>query len=332
MLKSASTYWLSLSLGIISLFVNSNISAQGCCSGGVPISGGLSLSGTEKGLTQFLLSYEYNNLQDLVSGTRKLNDNTRERKTHSMLLEFSYNLSEKFSFSLLNTYIWQTRKINTIHREPEITIANGLGDGVFLFKYNILPLDSIRLIISIGIGPKFPIGVSDINGNIGTALPADLQPGSGSWDLILWNYISKEQIFNSLINVGILTTYRFTGENPKYLNRQTFAFGDEFQLTTNVNRSFTIKSLFINAYLGLRYRQVEPNEIDGNIVGSTGGKWLDFLPGIGWLANPNFTMKISAQVPVYRSLIETQLSTTYRASITAHYKLSPKKKKMIFNQ
>ena len=51
-----------------------NIYGQACCSGGVPVTSNLGLSGNQAGSLQFLLTYDYNVLKDLMDGRTRLND------------------------------------------------------------------------------------------------------------------------------------------------------------------------------------------------------------------------------------------------------------------
>ncbi len=71
--------------------------------------------------------------------------------------------------------------------------GTGLGDAMLLVKYRFYRRDSQRgtTQASITLGPKIPIGRTDLTGRNGNLLPASLQPGSGSTDFFLaanWTY------------------------------------------------------------------------------------------------------------------------------------------------
>jgi len=156
--------------------------AQSCSCGGTPLLNSLELPTTQPGYWQFALTYDYNNINDTFSGTRKV-ETTRERITHTGLLEVSYGLSNRFSFSTLVTFVQQNRTAEDFIR------TRGIGDIVTLLKYNLIPMNSgNQRAVSIGIGPKIPVGDVKLR-NSGILLPEDLQPGTGAWDLILWGYL-----------------------------------------------------------------------------------------------------------------------------------------------
>jgi hypothetical protein len=71
--------------------------------------------------------------------------------------------------------------------------GTGLGDAMVLVKYRFYRRDSQRgtTQASFTIGPKIPTGRTDLTDSTGGLLPASLQPGSGSTDLLLaanWTY------------------------------------------------------------------------------------------------------------------------------------------------
>jgi len=77
--------------------------------------------------------------------------------------------------------------------------GTGLGDAMVLVKYRFYRRDSQRgtTQASVTVGPKLPTGRTNISSATGTLLPASLQPGSGSTDLLAaanWTYTG---LFNS---------------------------------------------------------------------------------------------------------------------------------------
>ena len=133
---------------------------------------------------QFGLTYDYNTLRDVIAGTEKLNDDLRQRTTHTFLFEVSYGLTSNISLNIID------------QRE-----------------------------LALGVGPKLPFGNSDIrDGDI--LLPADMQPGTGAWDGILWGYFYQGFLPKMPANIFSTLSYRFTGKS-----KRTYEFGDEFSAT-----------------------------------------------------------------------------------------------------
>lgn len=70
---------------------------------------------------------------------------------------------------------------------PVEASGSGWGDVQLLLKYRFLRRDSQRgtTQASIEAGPKLPLGRTDLRDRTGAIVPAGLQPGSGSTDLVL---------------------------------------------------------------------------------------------------------------------------------------------------
>jgi hypothetical protein len=71
--------------------------------------------------------------------------------------------------------------------------GTGLGDAFLSVKYRFYRRDSERgtTQASVTVGPKIPTGRTDLTDSVGRRLPATLQPGSGSTDLLVagnWTY------------------------------------------------------------------------------------------------------------------------------------------------
>ncbi len=107
--------------------------AQSCCSGGVPISANVGMPVNINGRWQLALNYDLNVLRTFKDGNDILNDDTRERKTHSILLSTGFNVSKRFSINGLFSVVRQERRITPANLPESFTHTNGLGDIVFLF-------------------------------------------------------------------------------------------------------------------------------------------------------------------------------------------------------
>ncbi|MFK7907408.1 MAG: hypothetical protein AB8B69_19895, partial [Chitinophagales bacterium] len=66
---------------ICCFFFSFNVYGQACCSGGVPIASNIGLTTGQPKSLQLLLTYDYNNLLDLMNESERLDDRTRERAT-----------------------------------------------------------------------------------------------------------------------------------------------------------------------------------------------------------------------------------------------------------
>ncbi|MGJ3236019.1 hypothetical protein [Marivirga sp.] len=312
------------------LFMYGQANAQACCSGGVPLGGSLGLGTADAQSIQFLMTYDRNVLRDLMDQRELLVDDTRERMTHSLLNEINYGIGEKWSIATVIPIIRQERKIkNEFSDQTEFTVGQGLGDIMFLIKYSVLSssLEQKWQWIT-GVGPKMPTGRSDLRNNNGFTMAADMQPGSGSWDLMLWNFIQKDGFLSPNLSWLLISTYQLNGANDSYNNSQTYQFGNTLQITSGFNFNF-FASWPIDAFLFGRFRHQPPDLIDDRPFPGSGGVWASVVPGININISPNLSFRSSVQLPVYRSLEGAQLTTTYRTSFSLFYNLKLNKSKTL---
>ncbi|MDN3669039.1 hypothetical protein QWY93_06845 [Echinicola jeungdonensis] len=299
-----------------------NLLGQACCSGGVPLGGTLGLGTAEDKSLQFLLTYDRNVLKDLMDFRILLDDNSRSRFTTSTLLEINYGISERFAITGVFPYVRQERRIKGFQGKEDITLTEGWGDMILLLKYNLLdpnkPANSQWIV---GIGPKIPTGETNFKNNQGLTLVADMQPGSGSWDTFFWIFFQKSKFIVPSLSLMKVITYRKSGKNKNYNGSQVYQFGDEFMFNLGLNYNFLIHwptDIFVFG----RYRSQTVDLIDENVFPGSGGKWGYLIPGLNISFHPNIALRASVDLPVYRNLKGTQLTTTYKYNISLFYQFS----------
>ena len=313
-------------LVMIGLFTHFNFYSQTCCSGGIPLSNSIGLPIANKGALQFGLNYDYNYLNTLNSGSDELDDQARLRTTQSVLFSTGYSITNNFSFELLLTYVNQTRKI-TQFEDVNLDETNGIGDGVLLFKYNFNQLFKQNNTLRIGLGAKIPIGATDKKNDQGILLNADLQPGSGAWDMIFWTSYLHNFSFRPTATFSATAIYRLTGTNNDYLNNlTTYRFGPEFQTFINYVDEFFLFKTLINPGLSIKYRKAQQDEIGGILLDNTGGKWLIAIPSIGIQLSQKLTFLTKFEIPMYSYVEGTQLTPTYRVTAGLYLTIEKKNK------
>lgn len=308
------------------------LNAQTCCSGGVPLGGSLGLGTAESQSLQVLVTYDYNGINDLVSFSELIDDQSRSRTTQSSIIEFNYGLDQRFSFTGLIPFIRQTRTIESFGGNENFTATQGIGDMVFLVKYRLSnPANTSNIDWITGAGPKIPTAKTDFTNNQGLTLAADMQPGSGSLDGIFWNYFLKSRLLgNPNLGLAAVTTFRYSGKNKNYNNTQTYKFGNEFQFNLGLNYSFFVKRP-VDVFTFLRYRKQTADLIDGGKFPSSGGQWVYGIPGISINFSPDFTFSLSGDFPLYRKLDGTQLTTSFKITAAALFNIPFKKNKLFIN-
>ncbi len=286
------------------------LEAQTCCSGGVPLSnniGGMPLA--DAGSFQLALNFDGNFLRTLKDRAETLEDESRARTTYSTLLKANYSLSEKIAVEALFSAVRQER---SIHQGifNDFTRTTGIGDAVVMGYFTYFSNNTLNL--TFGAGPKIPLGPSDLRDDRGVTLNADLQPGSGAWDVILHHRLSKVISFRPSASMVHLVTYRMTGENPDYLGSQQYEFGNELQMILGISEQNTIGKQLVGYGLNLRYRHAGEDLNNNEQIPNTGGQWIFIMPAMSWYINPQHAFNLFGEVPLYSQVTGTQLTPSYR--------------------
>ena len=308
---------------IISLYY-STIFSQACCSGGTPLSSNLGIQGLDYQQLEFQLSYDYNTQRALVSGSQKLDDDRRDRNTHSILLRGSYAFSPKFSFTGVLSYIRQEEVIESIVGGQTKTFAEGIGDAVALMQYNLINTSKLNVVLAGGL--TIPIGSTnelDPFTKI-TALHPDMQPGQGAWDQLLGANVVIYKVFKPGMSWTNVLTYRLTSPADRYNGGQEYEFGNELQLITGLADSYFVGLWVVDPSLLFRYRQTAVDKVNNVKSANTGGSWLHLMPGIDIHVGQNWSIGLTGEIPLYRSLKGTQLTTSSRIRLNLRYTIVPK--------
>lgn len=292
-------------------FIFSSSWSQTCCSGGVPLSGSVGFASYENKLYQFDLSYDLNVLNTLFNESEVLQDNSRLRTTQSIILKSGFPISDRFGVDILFTHVTQLRVIEqfgNITRDH----TSGLGDGVLMLKYVFREEKFSGVNGQIGIGPKIPIGSTEKTTEQGFTYNADLQPGSGSWDLFSWIHLSREFRNRPQRNLYLSSIYRVNGKNNDYLGFTDYQFGQSYQIALGIGDQVMAGSLPVNLGLSLKHRRSLPDKIHGDEVDNTGGKWLFLTPALGLPLSQSILFSLVPDIPLFSNVDNTQLSTSFR--------------------
>lgn len=299
--------------------------SQTCCSGGIPLSNNLGLPNAGAGNFQLGLNYDFNNLNTLSSGKDKLDDDSRRRITHSALLNFGYSITDKLAIEALFTWVNQRRAINQFGN-TDLQQTTGMGDAVFLAKYDIPNIAGKNSSLTLGTGAKIPLGSFTEVDDSGITYIADLQPGSGAWDMILFGSISKNFDFRPTATFSGRVIGRFTGENKDYLDSASiYQYGNELQAFIGVSDQILMFNTITSPGITFKYRRAKKDIIDGNALDNTGGNWLFVVPSIGVQLTPKILFQTKAELPLIGNVDGTQLTPTYRVTSGFLFNISSKK-------
>jgi hypothetical protein len=127
---------ISVLASVIAISADQLSHAQTCSCAGAPLLGSQSAGASGAGNILFGLTYEFNQITDLYSGSDQLANNTVERNTQSSLLEMNVGITDRLSVSGTMSFV---RKENTsgLNRPGggQTTSASGIGDGIIMLRY-----------------------------------------------------------------------------------------------------------------------------------------------------------------------------------------------------
>lgn len=294
---------------------------------GIPLSNNIGLPLLEKGTFQFGINYDYHNLNTLNNGTEKLDDDSRLRVTHSVLINASYAITNNFSVESLFTWVNQRRNISQFGNE-NLDQTSGIGDAIILVNYDISKLFP-KIIgknssLNFGIGTKIALGSSTETNDQNITLNADLQPGSNAWDAIFLSSFSSSFNFRPSLSFTLRAIYRSTGTNDSYFGDSTYKFGNEFLGFISFSDQFTLLKTLANPSVSFKYRDAQLDQIGGFDLDNTGGNWVSVIPNFSINITPNIAFSTKAELPIYNNVDGTQLTPTYRITTGLLFKIKPK--------
>ena len=226
---------------------------------------------------------------------------------------------------------YQRRAINQFGN-TDLQQTSGIGDAVFLLQYDFPDVVGDNSNVSLGAGTKAPLGSFSETDRSGITYIADLQPGSGAWDLILYAAISKNFDFRPTMTFSSRVIGRLTGKNKDYLDgASTYEYGDEFQIFLGVSDQFLVFNTITDPGISFKYRKANKDIIDTNELDNTGGEWLFINPSLGIQLSPTIRFKVIAEIPLIGNVDGTQLTPTYRITSGFLFNLSSKRNALNLN-
>jgi hypothetical protein len=313
---TASPYIAVIFLMLISL--PPELFAQTCSCAGAPLISSGNVSAVSKGNLLVGLTYQFNEISKLYSGSDQLDNRSTYRNTQSTLFEFNYGITDRLTLSGTATFVRKLREsgLQNPNTEEELT-TNGLGDGLFMLKY-VLHENTFweQYELSLGGGVKVPFGQSDLTID-GLPLNADMQPGTGAWDGVIWSYVSKTFVPTTNLNLFWYNSYRLTGENDRFGANDTYEFGNELVSTLGVSNKLAGNFSYI---MMIRYRSTSSDQRNSNSLPNTGGKWVNLKPAVAYGLSDRISLQVSGQLPVYQHLNGVQPTTAFTLSGSVYYR------------
>ncbi len=300
-------------LAASTLLSTKQLAAQGCCTAGSPSLGSLQTGPLQNHQLGFSAAYEFTKLTTAYQGSQKIRDPLgREAEVGNLSVEFGYGLSDRLSLHLIGNYSNRRREINFDDDASFVSQGRGFGDLVALLKFGIWRLNlADQQELAIGVGVKAPTGQFRLREN-GVRLSYDLQPGTGSWDPLLWLYAFKG-FLPLRFNLFSSATLRFPSENP-----DGYKIGHELSYFAGGNyRCFNP----LDVLLQIRGRHASGDHFQGFELPSTGGTWLFFVPAVNLNLTNQFALQLQNQQPLYFDVNGQQMVQDRTLALAAFYNI-----------
>jgi len=288
------------------------LESQTCSCAATPLFNPLDFATLKNRKWHFELTYKYHSTNDLVEGSEKVKDDTdRQRTAQFVLADARYALLPNLTIRATFSWVRHYREIGISFSEPVQTKA--LGDGLLTVQYSPFPYtETMKTEISLGAGLKIPTGENNARADVTAS--EDMQPGTGSWDLMGWAFVSQQVPLGTWTEIFAGFYSRFNGSNDR-----GYQFGNEYSVSLGL-RAPAAKRLMLSIYG--RYRWAGYDKRFDSDIPNTGGNWVYIVPSASWNISDNCGIKSEIELPMYRNLNGyRQFTTTFLVSISLFYQI-----------
>jgi len=277
----------------------------------------------EKNTVLFSAAYDYNILDKEFTGNQESGSSSRSRISQTLLFRVQWAITNKWSVAVSLPYVWRKETNSTQLTNFNDLQSSGIGDLFTQVNYTLFNTNRSGLLFSGAL--KFATGSNNEKNDLDLDLPADMQPGTGSTDYAFGALYQLSHIFGGSFYFNASSTFRINGNGTRFGGKQTFKFGNEFQLIAGFSAEVIFHSSKVVPALTAQYRRTYRDITSDALTPSTGGDWINLIPGVTYEYNQDIQFLFSASIPVYRYLEETQLTTTISYFVQVQYKLKSKK-------
>jgi hypothetical protein len=319
---------------IISLLFNSNIFAQGCCSGGAgsPIAGGAATGVLQENQMEISLNYQFNQSNKFFNEHKEAIPLFSDLSSDYLFFRTDYGVSKKLTLSIASGYYLDKSLIETDNADT--TSSSGLGDLIIFPRYSIYnkTTNFKRTEIAIGLGLKIPLGAHNdstltysdqVIGDIYQTNPPTVQTTSGSNDFMFYSFFFREfqkrklRLFMTALHVK-------KGFNPSGIK-----YGDYTSIGFFASKTFFYRwgvTSQIKAENIGQIKAAENIDLEGfyNISPeSTGSKKWFFIPQLSYSQN-GITVFATSEIPLYQYLNGTQVGSQHQFTFGVNYRFLTK--------
>ena len=262
----------------------------------------------------FGLTFAHHDISSVFSGTRRLDESPVSRATQSLLLETHYGVTDRLSASATFSLVRKERTTGLRSTSTPSTLATrGIGDGLVMLRYALVQPDLWSPYqLTVGGGARVPLGASSLTRD-GLPLNADMQPGTGAWEGVLWSSGSVSLLRSAGLNLVGSGSYRRAGSNERFGIDDTYRFGNQLISEAGLSGGLTSR---LSYTMQLRYRAAGADRRNGVSLANTGGRWLLVAPALHVSATDRVAVRVAGRYPLWQRLEGTQPTTTFYATVS----------------
>ncbi len=239
---------------------------------------------------------------------------------NSYSLSLSYGITDNLTLNTQLPYI--SRKNIRAGENPGPVVhthvdVEDMGDISAILQYKVYD-DVVKIALLAGV--KAPTGKDDLkDGN--EVLEADLQPGTGSWDIFAGVAVSKG-FENFSLHSDILYKYNNTGANGSQLGDVlTYNAAFSYKLFEHKHDHMLHKleeekefGYSVNVFLELNGEYAQEDRFDGNTADSTGHNVVFATTGLQLIGDAGYSLFFSVSKPIYQDFNGVQNDINYKSS------------------
>lgn len=304
----------SITAILLVLTIYGEVNAQ-CCSAGNPSSFAFSdkVSLKAKSL-QIGTSYKYGYSNKYFSGNKEIDVPFKSPASFSYMdLNLGYGLNRYFTIQVETGYFFSKKQINTAPIPDDK--GYGLGDLAMSLRYRIYKNAWRRVESNLVAGVRLPVGVFDQEVE-GVKLPITLQPSSGS--VVYTGMISisrslKEKDISFFASIGAEFPQLIESKNfyYRYGNLYNFSLASAYKMNKYLTPALQIQG-------EIREHAIREND---HVVDASGYKIIYLSPQIESEILHNWSLRVQADLPLYRYFNGLQLANAYKAGVTLTRKI-----------
>ena len=243
--------------------------------------------------------YEYRLRRGLLDGSDRIGDPLHQREsTHIPVVSGHYGALNTLQVGAIVPYVSRVLEIG-----PGRLAADGVGDVTLYGKWRYYRWDDVGKAMNLSIlaGLELPTGKDDVVDQ-GVFLPAEMQPGSASWDPFLGTAVTHEP---GRWRFNAMALYKRVGEGT-----HDYKQGDEFFAEIAAGNRFWLEPYpgpFMRADVALRWRREWADHQAGNSVPNTGGHLVTGAINWAFRPRPTVDLQLSVEVPLFEKVRGIQL-------------------------